>query len=281
MTVLDIENTALKDALLARMLAHGSASSISDDAASSVTSSSSLSPSSLSATGALDLFLAEFGGIRIRVQVQEGDLSTVLISLATPPSSPEILTSAGLPIGAIEAVREEYAGFAEPLPAAEPGYNVTLRVDLDQLPPEPEARSAIACRLARLRAVVMGAPLRVLLRPLRGDAEEGGGVPASELGIVNAVLYGDKSALLVLPQAEQVDVFWPVTLQRERDAVLAAAFLQVRYPHSYWATNRLHAQWGSRIFLVPWSMHWGGLNLLKSSTQSKVHAGRVTVGRGH
>lgn len=219
MTGLDAENAALKGALLVRMLAHSSASASSSDDAPS-------------ACDGLDLFLAEFGGARLRVQVQEGDLSTILLSLGAPPYSPEIVTSAGLPIGAIEAVREEYKGFAEPLATPEPGYHLTLRVDMDQLPPEPEARAAIASSLAQLRAVAMGAPLRDLLRPLQGGPEARGGAgdsgPSSAMGIVTAVPYGDKSALLVLPQEEHVEVFWPVALEQPRDAVLARVFLEVR-----------------------------------------------------
>ena len=60
-----------------------------------------------------------------------------------------------------------YPGMVQP---PEPGYSLTLALDLDALPPEEEARNELVRKLSCVGRDVLGAPLRVALLALLGGA---------------------------------------------------------------------------------------------------------------
>ncbi|GJP46194.1 hypothetical protein CLOM_g5508 [Closterium sp. NIES-68] len=228
-TAHDEENRALKEALLRRMR-----------------------PGEPAAT--VDVFVAEFDGVRYLLK--DEDSSTILLSVHLPQHTaatssadpaevaaaaaavipPELATSDGLPSGAMDAVNAAYRQIATVLTPPSSNYHLTLMVDLKKLPEEQQARAAIAAKLAAVRSVVMGAPLRAMLTALAeggagGQAKGAGGEGAEEEGAgsaMKAIVHrpGEVFFASLSSKGDRVKIIFPVHFHDPSDAILAAAFLQ-------------------------------------------------------
>ncbi|CAI7773297.1 unnamed protein product [Closterium sp. NIES-53] len=226
----DEENRALKEALLRRMR-----------------------PGEPAAT--VDVFVAEFDGVRYLLK--DEDASTILLSVHLPQHTaatsaadpaeaaaaaaavipPELATSDGLPIGAMDAINAAYRGIATVLTPPSSNYHLTLMVDLKKLPEEQQARAAIAAKLAGVRSVVLGAPLRAMLTALaeggaaeaKGAGGEGGGEEGAGGGsAMKAMVHrpGEVFFASLSSKGDHVKIIFPVHFHDPSDAILAAAFLQ-------------------------------------------------------
>eukprot|EP00271_Cylindrocystis_brebissonii_P004016 TRINITY_DN1534_c0_g1_i3.p1 TRINITY_DN1534_c0_g1~~TRINITY_DN1534_c0_g1_i3.p1 ORF type:complete len:386 (-),score=83.67 TRINITY_DN1534_c0_g1_i3:644-1801(-) len=212
----------------------------------------------------VDLQLQEFDDVHYRIQRQTGGDSPILLSVELPPDAGE----GGLPPGALVALQEtfppEIVTVSVPPPPgggvliASVGSHVILSIDVQALPPSEEERDLLATRLASVRAIITGAPLRSAFRTLLqrregqkktaetaglehlsiteafevlspavtgAEAGEKGGAK-EEKGEAMVLQHRPKEFYYVFPQAEQVTVVFPVHFQEASDAVLAAAFLQ-------------------------------------------------------
>ncbi|CAI5960309.1 unnamed protein product [Closterium sp. NIES-65] len=203
----------------------------------------------------VDVFVAEFDGVRYLLK--DEDASTILLSVhlpqhtaatsATDPADaaaaaaavipPELATSDGLPSGAMDAVNAAYRGIATVLTPPSSNYHLTLMVDLKKLPEEQQARAAIAAKLAAVRSVVLGAPLRDMLTALAeggaGEAKGFGGEAAGEDGAgggsaMKAIVHrpGEVFFASLSSKGDHVKIVFPVHFHDPSDAILAAAFLQ-------------------------------------------------------
>jgi len=114
----------------------------------------------------LALSLTEFDDVRYLLTADAATPQRVAVSMALPSDPAGARGTSALPEGAAAAVASSYAPYATLALAPEEGYALTLQVDLGAFPPEAAARDAEAERVASLRAIVMGAPLRALLAPL-------------------------------------------------------------------------------------------------------------------
>ena len=114
----------------------------------------------------LALSLTEFDDVRYLLTADAATPARVAVSMALPSDPAGARGTAALPEGAAAAVASSYAPYGTLALAPEEGYALTLQVDLGAVPAEAEARDAEAERVASLRSVVMGAPLRALLTPL-------------------------------------------------------------------------------------------------------------------
>ena len=114
----------------------------------------------------LALSLTEFDDVRYLLTADAASPARVAISMALPSDPTGARGTAALPEGAAAAVSASYAPYATLALAPEEGYALTLQVDRSAFPAEAEARDAETERVASLRAIVMGAPLRALLAPL-------------------------------------------------------------------------------------------------------------------
>ena len=114
----------------------------------------------------LALSLTEFDDVRYLLTADAATPARVAVSMALPSDPAGARGTAALPEGAAAAVASSYAPYGTLALAPEEGYALTLHVDLAAFPAEAEARDAEAERVASLRLIVMGAPLRALLAPL-------------------------------------------------------------------------------------------------------------------
>jgi hypothetical protein len=148
-------NTIIKDTLVARL------ASITG-AAGGPGEQSSVPSAGL----ALTLSLCEFDDARYLLTASAESPATVEVSLALPCDPTGTTGAQALPAGAAQAAISCYAAYATLAASPVAGYAVTLILDLAKFPTEPQARLAEAERVASLRAVVSGAPLRALLTAL-------------------------------------------------------------------------------------------------------------------
>ena len=150
-------NTVIKDTLVAR-LASLDGTSLGPGAASAVPV----------AALALSLSLCEFDDARYLLSADAATPTQVEVSLALPCDPTGTQGAAALPAGAADAVRSAYAAYGRVADLPVAGYALTLVLDLSSFPDASDsaARAAEAERVASLRAVVCGAPLRALLTAL-------------------------------------------------------------------------------------------------------------------
>ncbi|PON83800.1 Actin-related protein 2/3 complex subunit [Trema orientale] len=170
----------------------------------------------------LDYHWVEFDDVRYHIQVSMKNPHHVLLSVSLPTPPPETVSAfyGGLPFGALEAIKIAYSGIVQILDPPRDGFNLTLKLNLSKLPPDEEYRHAILVKIASVREVVLGAPLRVILKGL------GSRTAASNLDRLVALVHRPKESFFLIPQAEKVTVVFPMRFKDSIDIVLATSFLQ-------------------------------------------------------
>lgn len=168
----------------------------------------------------LDYNLVEFDDVHYHIQASSSDAQSMLLSLGLPSPPPEAVLSGGLPFGAIEAVKATCGSVAQITDPAESGFQLTLKLDLSKLPANEDDCVQLMIRVACLRAIVMGAPLREVLKHLAAK------VVAPEADRLMAVVHRPRESFFVIPQPEKVTVVFPMRFKDSNDSVLATSFLQ-------------------------------------------------------
>ncbi|KAF4348592.1 hypothetical protein F8388_020994 [Cannabis sativa] len=190
----------------------------------------------------LDYHWIEFDDVRFHIQVSVKNPHHVLLSVSLPTPPPETAFVGGLPLGALEAIKIAYSGFVQVLDPPRDGFNLTLKLNLSKLPPDEgstsffskfdlslwnglmvvyaEYKHAILIKIASVREVVLGAPLRLILKGL------GSRMSASNIDRLVALVHRSKESFFLLPQAEKVTVVFPMRFKDSVDIVLATSFLQ-------------------------------------------------------
>uniref|UniRef100_A0A5B7BED2 Arp2/3 complex 34 kDa subunit n=1 Tax=Davidia involucrata TaxID=16924 RepID=A0A5B7BED2_DAVIN len=168
----------------------------------------------------LDCHWVEFDDVRYHIQasMKNPQLLLLSVSLPTPPS--ETVFLGGLPLGAIEAIKAAYGVLVQILDPPRDGFNLTVKLNLSKLPPDEEYRHALLVKIASVREVVMGAPLRVILKHLASRTV------APDIDQLVALVHRPKESFFVVPQAEKVTVVFPMRFKDSIDTVLATSFLQ-------------------------------------------------------
>lgn len=168
----------------------------------------------------LDYHLVEFDDVRYHIQAAMKDPHHMALSISIPSPPPETVLAGGLPFGAIEAVRGAYGAVMQIVDPAEDGFQLTLKLDLTKLPSNEEARTQLLIKIASLRSVVLGAPLREILKHLASKAV------APDADRLIALTHRPKESFFLIPQPEKVTVVFPMRFRDSIDVVLATSFLQ-------------------------------------------------------
>ncbi|XP_071710855.1 actin-related protein 2/3 complex subunit 2A-like isoform X2 [Rutidosis leptorrhynchoides] len=168
----------------------------------------------------LDCHWVEFDDVRYHIQasIKNPHLLHLSVSLPTPP--PETVFSNGLPIGAIEAIKATFGTVVQILDPPRDGFNLTVKLNLSKLPPNEENKQAVLVKIACIREVVMGAPLRVILKRLASRST------LSNAGMIVPLVHRPYESFFLVPQVEKVTVVFPMRFNDSIDTVLAASFLQ-------------------------------------------------------
>ncbi|XP_074332128.1 actin-related protein 2/3 complex subunit 2A isoform X1 [Apium graveolens] len=191
----------------------------------------------------LDCQWVEFDDVRYHVQSSMKNPQLLLLSLSLPTPPPETLFVGGLPPGAIEAVKVAYGVVVKIIDPPRDGYNLTLRMNLSKLPPDEvicintwscscssldaycvsfgaENNKALMIKIASVREVVLGAPLRVVLKHLAARTL------APDVEKLVALVHRPKESFFLVPRAEKVTIIFPMRFKDSIDTVLATSFLQ-------------------------------------------------------
>ncbi|KAL7083876.1 hypothetical protein ACP275_14G189000 [Erythranthe tilingii] len=168
----------------------------------------------------LDCQWVEFDDVRYHIQVTVKNPNLVLLSLSLPAPPPETVFLGGLPQGAIEAIKAAYGVVLQILDPPRDGFNLTLKLNLSKLPPDEEQKQALLVKIASIREVVQGAPLRVILKQLVSRGVK------SDLNQLVSLVHRPNESFFVIPQAEKVTVIFPMRFKDSIDTVLATSFLQ-------------------------------------------------------
>ncbi|XP_039143831.1 actin-related protein 2/3 complex subunit 2A [Dioscorea cayenensis subsp. rotundata] len=168
----------------------------------------------------LDCHSVEFDDVRYHIQVSMKAPQSMVLSMALPAPPPEAIFYGGLPFGAIEAIKGAFGMIVQILDPPKDGYNLTMKINLGKLPPDEEKKQALLVKIASVREVVLGAPLRVVLKHLSSRTV------ASDADGPIALVHRPKESFFLVPQAEKVTVVFPMRFQDSVDIVLATSFLQ-------------------------------------------------------
>lgn len=168
----------------------------------------------------LDCQSVEFDDVRYHIQFSTKHSQFLLISVSLPMPPPETIFDGSLPFGAMEAVRAAYSAYVQILDPPKDGYNLTMKLNLSKLPPNEEQRRAVLTKIASVREVVLGAPLRLVLKHLATRTV------APNLDRFVALVHRPNESFFLIPQAEKVTVVYPMRFNDSIDTILASSFLQ-------------------------------------------------------
>ncbi|CAL0313043.1 unnamed protein product [Lupinus luteus] len=168
----------------------------------------------------LDHNWVEFDDVRYHLQVSMKNPHILLLSVSLPTPSSETIFVRGLPFGAIEAIKAAYGVLVQILDPPRDGFNLTLKINLAKLPANQEQKHAFLVKVASVREVVLGAPLRVVLKHLASRTL------ARDVDPLVALVHRPKESFFLVPQANKVTVVYPMRFNDSIDIALATSFLQ-------------------------------------------------------
>lgn len=168
----------------------------------------------------LDSHWIEFNDVRYHIQASTKNPNLLFLSVSLPPPPPETVSFGGLPPGAIEAIKAAYGVVAQILDPPRDGFCLTLKLNLSKLPPDEEHKHGVLTKIASVREVVLGAPLRVFLKQLASRTV------ASDIDKVVALVHRPMESFFLIPQVEKVTVVFPMRFKDSTDILLATSFLK-------------------------------------------------------
>lgn len=168
----------------------------------------------------LDCQCVEFDDVRYHIQATVKNPNLLLLSLSLPAPPPETVFFGGLPQGAIEAIKAAYGAVLQILDPPRDGFNLTVKLNLSKLPPDEEHKQALLVKIASIREVVQGAPLRAILKQLVSRGAK------SDLNQIVPLVHRPNESFFVIPRRDKVNVIFPMRFKDSIDTVLATSFLQ-------------------------------------------------------
>ncbi|CAI9090745.1 OLC1v1025573C1 [Oldenlandia corymbosa var. corymbosa] len=168
----------------------------------------------------LDCHWNEFGDVRYHIQGSMKNPNLLFLSVSLPAPPPETVSIGGLPPGAIDAIKSAYGAVAQILDPPRDGFSLTLKLNFSKLPPDEEEKHMSLLKIASVRELVLGAPLRVFLKHL------GSRTAASDLDKIVALVHRPMESFFLIPQVDKATVVFPMRFKDSTDVVLATSFLQ-------------------------------------------------------
>jgi len=120
--------------------------------------------------------------------------------------------------GALDIMRREYGSLLSH--EVEPDYNVSLDIDLEQVPTDLETRDAFVTSLALLKRNALAAPFEKAFNTQK-ELEASGGH-----GDLMQVHYRDEEAMYIQAAPDRVTVIFSTVFREETDRIFGKVFLQ-------------------------------------------------------
>ncbi|CAN8303824.1 unnamed protein product [Cochlearia groenlandica] len=168
----------------------------------------------------LDYQWIEFDDVRYHVQVTMKNPNLLFLSVSLPNPPPEAMSFDGLPLGAIEAIKTAYGTGFQILDPPRDGFSLTLKLNFSKVPPDEGYRNSLLTKLASIREVVMGAPLKIIFKHLASRTV------APELDRLVAIMHRPNETFFLVPRADRVTVAFPMRFKDSVDIILATSFLK-------------------------------------------------------
>ncbi|ODN78950.1 hypothetical protein L202_04465 [Cryptococcus amylolentus CBS 6039] len=177
-----------------------------------------------------------------KADIQFVDYDNVRFHLSTPSSKTQILLSMAIQCwpdlvkyGAKEHLQQEFAGFLLGDGDVEPEYDVSLLIDLENLPASPEERIALVSKTSYLKSSAMAAPFLSAFTEqasLKASYKEPAGAQQADLqatevkGELKIVKYREEEAIYIQASHDRVTVIFSTVFKEETDRVYGRVFLQ-------------------------------------------------------
>ncbi|KKY18947.1 putative arp2 3 complex 34 kda subunit [Phaeomoniella chlamydospora] len=165
------------------------------------------------------------------------DFDGVTFHLSTPTSKSQILISLSvkcfrdlLKYGAESVLQREYGSYiVEP----EAGYDFSILIDLEKLPPSPEDREELVRKISLLKRNAMAAPFERAFDQfahMQEDASkytsESAPQGINEGGEVMSIHYREEEAIYLKASHDRVTVIFSTIFKDETDRIFGKVFLQ-------------------------------------------------------
>ncbi|TFK29758.1 arp2/3 complex 34 kDa subunit [Coprinopsis marcescibilis] len=160
------------------------------------------------------------------LDVQFVDYDGVRFHLSTPEKKTQLLLSMHIrcwdelvQYGALEILGREYGSLLSS--EAEPEYNVSLVIDLEQVPADSQAREEFIKSVALFKRHALAAPFELAFKTQKSLEAQG-----SAHGELMQIHYRDEEAIYVQAASDRVTVIFSTIFQEETDRIFGKVFLQ-------------------------------------------------------
>jgi actin related protein 2/3 complex, subunit 2 len=181
----------------------------------------------------LDVQFVDYDGVRFHLSTPYPDRKTILLLSMNIRCWDELVKQ-----GANDVLKREYGPLVKPQP--EPDYNVSLEVDLDQVPSDEgscikclrpftspqvlptEGRDSWIKSLALLKRNALAAPFEHAFKTQKALETSG-----NSQGELMQIHYRDEEAIYVQASPDRVTVIFSTVFREETDRIFGKVFLQV------------------------------------------------------
>ncbi|KIW95669.1 uncharacterized protein Z519_04254 [Cladophialophora bantiana CBS 173.52] len=177
------------------------------------------------------------GAPPISIDQVVSDFDGVTFHISTPSSKTQILISLSikcyrelLQYGAEQVLQREYGNY---ITNTEAGYDFSILIDLENLPPTAEEKEELVRRISLLKRNVMAAPFEKAFDEFAQLAEEASKYTSEsapqgvkEGGEVMAIHYREEEAIYIKASHDRVTVIFSTMFTDAVDRIFAKVFLQ-------------------------------------------------------
>lgn len=162
--------------------------------------------------GSVDVKFVDYDGVRFRISTPEK--KTKLLLSMHIRCWDELLN-----YGALDVLQREYGARLQATP--EPDYNVSIEIDLEDIPESQEERDAFIMSAALFKRNALAAPFELAFKEFK-DLE------AAESGKGNfmEIHYRDEEAIYIQASPDRVTVIFSTVFSDETDRIFGKVFLQ-------------------------------------------------------
>ncbi|KAG6333327.1 hypothetical protein ID866_5760 [Astraeus odoratus] len=160
----------------------------------------------------LDVVFVDFDGVRFHMSTPE---KKTVLQLSMNIRCWDELAAYGAP----DILQREYGSMIKVPP--EPEYNITLQIDLEQLPADEESREALIKSISLIKRNVLGAPFESAFREQKQLEASSG-----SFGQLMQIHYRDEEAIYVQAASDRVTVIFSTVFREETDRIFGKLFLQ-------------------------------------------------------
>ena len=177
------------------------------------------------------------GGAPTSIDQVVSDFDGVTFHISTPNTKTQILISLQIKCfrelvqyGAEAVLQREYGNY---ITDTEAGYDFSILIDLESLPPTPEEKEELVRRISLLKRNVMAAPFEKAFDEFSALAEEAAKYTSesapqgvAEGGQVMSIHYREAEAIYIKASHDRVTVIFSTLFSDAVDKIFAKVFLQ-------------------------------------------------------